>query len=623
MLETVGLWAGLSSFLRRSSLQLRCPRTHSQEKALPRALGRGAPCGWGSTRPSFGRPEHRGVPGSRQRRARRGLVLPTPTHFPRSEAPPPPWAQPEPVARGPWPVARGPWLAAAQGTPRCSRPGCREASSRNPLAAPGGAGPAGAPSGRLRSRSRCGDMTGDMRALLCLWLVAQVAQVALSSRVRTRRELSPGLYQHGVYDAGGSYCQRGDVCCHGRDDGCTVPYHDTLCYCDLFCNRTVSDCCPDFWEYCLGIPAPFPKAAGCSRGGRNYPTGATYRENCNLCTCGPGGQWQCEDHACLMDGELIDAVNRGNFGWRAANYSQFWGMTLEDGIRHRLGTFRPSPTVMNMNEMHMNMDTNEVLPRHFDAAAKWPGMIHEPLDQGNCAGSWAFSTAAVASDRISIHSMGHMTPALSPQNLLSCDTRNQRGCSGGRLDGAWWYLRRRGVVTDECYPFTSQQSQPAAPPCMMHSRSTGRGKRQATARCPNPQTHSNEIYQSTPAYRLSSSEKEIMKELLENGPVQAILEVHEDFFMYKSGIYRHTPVAEGKGPKHQRHGTHSVKITGWGEEQLPDGQTQKYWTAANSWGTAWGEGGHFRIARGVNECEVETFVVGVWGRVSMEDMPHK
>nr|XP_054504160.1 tubulointerstitial nephritis antigen-like [Agelaius phoeniceus] len=469
-------------------------------------------------------------------------------------------------------------------------------------------------------------MSGDMRALLCLWLVAQVAQVArvaLSSRVRARRELGPGLYQHGVYDAGGSYCQRGDVCCHGRDDGCTVPYHDTLCYCDLFCNRTVSDCCPDFWEYCLGIPAPFPKAPGCARAGHNYPTGATYRENCNLCTCGPGGQWQCEDHACLMDGELIDAVNRGNYGWRAANYSQFWGMTLEDGIRHRLGTFRPSPTVMNMNEMHMNMDSNEVLPRHFDAAEKWPGMIHEPLDQGNCAGSWAFSTAAVASDRISIHSMGHMTPALSPQNLLSCDTRNQRGCSGGRLDGAWWYLRRRGVVTDECYPFTSQQSQPAAPPCMMHSRSTGRGKRQATARCPNPRTHSNEIYQSTPAYRLSSSEKEIMKELLENGPVQAILEVHEDFFMYKSGIYRHTPVAEGKGPKHQRHGTHSVKITGWGEEQLPDGQTQKYWTAANSWGTAWGEGGHFRIARGVNECEVETFVVGVWGRVSMEDMPHK
>lgn len=126
-------------------------------------------------------------------------------------------------------------------------------------------------------------MAGDMRALLCLWLVALVAQaaqvarvarVAVSSRVRVRRELGPGLYQHGVYDAGGSYCQRGDVCCHGRDDGCTVPYHDTLCYCDLFCNRTVSDCCPDFWEYCLGIPAPFPKAPGEAAGAGVQPWGA-------------------------------------------------------------------------------------------------------------------------------------------------------------------------------------------------------------------------------------------------------------------------------------------------------------------------------------------------------------
>lgn len=114
----------------------------------------------------------------------------------------------------------------------------------------------------------------------------------------------------------------------------------------------------------------------------------------------------------------------------------------------------------------------EVLPTAFEASEKWPNLIHEPLDQGNCAGSWAFSTAgvskgrdwlrgkggpqvepltallpplpAVASDRVSIHSLGHMTPVLSPQNLLSCDTHNQQGCHGGRLDGAWWFLRRRG-----------------------------------------------------------------------------------------------------------------------------------------------------------------------------------
>lgn len=267
----------------------------------------------------------------------------------------------------------------------------------------------------------------------------------------------------------------------------------------------------------------------------------------------------------------------------------------------------------------------EVLPTAFEAAEKWPNLIHEPLDQGNCAGSWAFSTAAVASDRVSIHSLGHMTPVLSPQNLLSCDTHNQQGCRGGRLDGAWWFLRRRGVVSDHCYPFVGREQDEAgpAPRCMMHSRAMGRGKRQATARCPSSHVHANDIYQVTPAYRLGTNEKEIMKELMENGPVQALMEVHEDFFLYQGGIYSHTPVSLGRPERYRRHGTHSVKITGWGEETLPDGRTLKYWTAANSWGPAWGERGHFRIVRGANECDIESFVLGVWGRVGMEDMGHR
>lgn len=40
---------------------------------------------------------------------------------------------------------------------------------------------------------------------------------------------------------------------------------------------------------------------------------------------------------------------------------------------------------------------------------------------------------------------------------------------------------------------------------MMHSRAMGRGKRQATARCPNSHVQANDIYQVTPAYRLGSS----------------------------------------------------------------------------------------------------------------------
>ncbi|XP_067862481.1 tubulointerstitial nephritis antigen-like [Heptranchias perlo] len=455
--------------------------------------------------------------------------------------------------------------------------------------------------------------------LLLLSLLSQGPEAALS---RSRRELSPGLHRTGIRDPQGSYCSRLGSCCPGRDDICTVPYIDTICYCDLFCNRTVSDCCPDFWAFCLGTQPPIDNRLGCTKNGLKYPTGATYRENCNLCTCS-NGQWDCEQHACLINQEMIHGINRGNYGWRAANYSQLWGLTLDDGIRYRLGTRRPSTTVMNMNELNMDMDSNDILPRYFNAADKWPGMIHDPMDQGNCAASWAFSTAAVASDRISIQSMGHMTAALSPQNLISCNTRNQRGCNGGRIDGAWWYLRRRGVVSDSCYPFSSSDSHQLSNQCMMSTRSAGRGKRQATMPCPNPYTHTNQIYQSTPPYRLSSNEKEVMKEVMESGPVQALMEVHEDFFVYRSGVYRHTPVMAEKPEKFRRHGTHSVKITGWGEEQGYDGQIRQYWIAANSWGRSWGENGYFKIARGENECDIETFILGSWGRVTMEDMHRK
>lgn len=462
--------------------------------------------------------------------------------------------------------------------------------------------------------------------LLAVALVLVVLSVAeegwAAKLIRTRRQLLSPLHVGGIRDPYGSYCERRGGCCPGREDSCTVPYLDTICYCDLFCNRTISDCCPDFWGHCLGEPQPYGKY--CERNGHRFPSGATYKENCNLCTCSKDGRWDCENHACLVEADMINAINRGNYGWRAGNYSQFWGMSLDEGIRYRLGTNKPSRTVRNMNEIKTNLE-NVFLPYYFNAADKWPGKIHEPLDQGNCAASWAFSTAAVASDRISIQSMGHMTPMLSPQNLISCDTRNQGGCRGGQIDGAWWYLRRRGIVTEDCYPFSSSKTDSASqrPQCMMHSQSVGRGKRQATARCPNQSSYTNDIYQSTPAYRISSNEKEIMKEIMDNGPVQAILEVYEDFFVYKSGVYRHSPVNSNKPSQFRKHGTHSVKITGWGEERGYNGERSKYWIAANSWGKNWGENGYFKIARGENECEIEAFVLGVWGRITMEDMHHR
>ncbi|KAK0175083.1 hypothetical protein PV327_008864 [Microctonus hyperodae] len=87
------------------------------------------------------------------------------------------------------------------------------------------------------------------------------------------------------------------------------------------------------------------------------------------------------------------------------------------------------------------------------------------------------------------------------------------------------------------------------------------------------------------------------------------MKVYQDFFVYHGGIYRHSKLAEN-----YRTGYHSVRIIGWGEEFSGNNPPVKYWIVANSWGTHWGENGFFRIQKGINECEIETFVLGIWAK---------
>ena len=76
--------------------------------------------------------------------------------------------------------------------------------------------------------------------------------------------------------------------------------------------------------------------------------------------------------------------------WRASNHTAFWGLTLDEGIRYRLGTFRPVSPVNKMTSLRVFAE-NE-LPEMFDSRVEWPGLIEDVLDQGNCGSSWAFST---------------------------------------------------------------------------------------------------------------------------------------------------------------------------------------------------------------------------------------
>lgn len=197
------------------------------------------------------------------------------------------------------------------------------------------------------------------------------------------------------------------------------------------------------------------------------------------------------------------------------------------------------------------------LPESFDARDKWPGLIHEVRDQGECGSSWAFSTSQTSSDRLAILSEGKSNVNLSPQQLLSCNQHKQRGCDGGYLDRAWWYIRKLGALSDECYPYHSGRTQSPGV-CMTPKAMLIEEK----AVCVNTVSPNNQIYKMTPPYRVSSKEEDIRTEIYTNGPVQATFLVYEDFFVYSNGVYRHTGIAEKKGPQYSAKGYHSVRIIG-------------------------------------------------------------
>jgi len=87
----------------------------------------------------------------------------------------------------------------------------------------------------------------------------------------------------------------------------------------------------------------------------------------------------------------------------------------------------------------------------------------------------------------------------------------------------------------------------------------------------------------------------IQADIAKYGTVTAAFTVYSDFPTYKSGVYKHTSGSALGG--------HAIKILGWGAEAGQD-----YWLVMNSWNEAWGDKGLFKIARGTNECGIESQV---------------
>jgi len=87
----------------------------------------------------------------------------------------------------------------------------------------------------------------------------------------------------------------------------------------------------------------------------------------------------------------------------------------------------------------------------------------------------------------------------------------------------------------------------------------------------------------------------MMQEIYNRGPIACGV-VANNLLNYTGGIF------DDKTHWTPSDIDHDISVVGYGVGE--DGT--KFWTVRNSWGSAWGENGFFRVVRGVNNIQIET-----------------
>lgn len=254
----------------------------------------------------------------------------------------------------------------------------------------------------------------------------------------------------------------------------------------------------------------------------------------------------------------------------------------EQQRRVRLG-FSPPPGAMTLDEavaadQAAPRITAEIIASESGIGAP-PSFDHRDVNgknfttpvknQGGCGSCVAHGVAAVMETTYKRSSNNASQDLdLSEAHLFYCHGGEEgRTCANGWFpDQAFDKAKEKGVTLEEFYPYT--------------------GSQQA---CAVPNGWQNNMAKTTGKTKLSGRSA-IKNWIATRGSVTGCFIVYQDFFSYRSGVYRHVSGGQAGG--------HCVEIIGYND-------SQGCWICKNSWGSNWGEGGFFRIAYG--ECQIDTW----------------
>lgn len=200
-------------------------------------------------------------------------------------------------------------------------------------------------------------------------------------------------------------------------------------------------------------------------------------------------------------------------------------------------------------------------------------------NQGGCGSCVAFGVAATVESTMRVRGNNpDLAIDLSEAHLFYCHARSQgRRCSNG-----WWVppaldcFKNPGVADEACYPYTA-------------------GDQNCSNLCNDWQSRVNKIT----AWHEIGSVSAMKDWLSTKGALAACYTVYQDFYSYRSGVYRHV---SGDAV-----GGHCVSCVGYND-------SGRYWIMKNSWGTGFGESGFFRI--GYGQCGIDA---RMWAVDGIED----
>ena len=180
------------------------------------------------------------------------------------------------------------------------------------------------------------------------------------------------------------------------------------------------------------------------------------------------------------------------------------------------------------------------------------GAVTPVKNQASCGSCWAFS-ATGSLEGGNFVANGKLI-SLSEQQLVDCDTKSN-GCGGGLMTNAFQYVQKKGLCTEEDYPYHAKDEDCKDDKCEAAIHIQG--------------------YEEVEAMSGAA-----LKAAVSKAPVSVAVEADSAVFqMYTGGIVDDSACGTSLN--------HGVLAVGYGEN---------YWIVKNSWGASWGDKGYIKIA---------------------------